>query len=257
MKEKRTYRFILIYLLSGIAFFLLTLPFHRILSVFTATEVRPAAVFYPLLGISFGWPAALGIMTANFICDALNGYSLAILLEGLIPQLLYTMVPYYLWKRIMEGEDHIHRLDSVGRVLKYALVCFAFSLLSALIVGLLMKINFHIDPVQPALFVLLNNFHMSVILGCPLMVAANQIISRRAGTERILTRNEIIILITAAVQVLLMIGVGVAVYTEGKTIGTYDIWNTIYIIGTVLISATMLLSLCCMTYFEKSKKARH
>lgn len=253
MKTKKAVRFILIYFLSGIAFFLLTMPFHKILSVFTVTEVRPSAVLYSFLGISFGWPSALGIMTANFISDAVNGYSAAILFEGLVPQLLYTIVPYYLWRRLMRGEDHKHRLDCVGRVLKYVLVCLVFSVLSALGVGILMYINFHFDPTQAALFVLLNNFDMSVILGCPLMVASNQIISRRAGTARVLTRNECIILITAAVQVLLTVFTAVTVYAGGRTIGTYDIWNTIYVIVLLLINATMLLSLACMALFGKKE----
>ena len=257
VKKKKVLRFILIYLLSGIAFFVLTLPFHKLLSVFTVTEVRPSAVLYPFLGISFGLPSALGIMTANFISDAMNGYSLAILFEGLIPQLLYTMVPYYIWKWLMKGEDHKHRLDCAARVLKYALVCLAFSLLSALGVGLLMYINFHIDPTQAALFVLLNNFHMSLVLGCPLMVISNQIISRRAGTDRTLTRNEIIIIITAAVQVVLFAGVAITVYAGGKTMGTYDIWNTIYIIEVVMISVTLPISLGCMALFGKSKNTNN
>ena len=253
MMKKKLLRFILLFLLSGASFFLLTLPFHRILAVFTATEVRPSAVLYPFLGISFGWPAALGIMTSNLICDAMNGYSAAILIEGLIPQLLYTMVPYYLWRKLMKDEDHKHRLDCVGRVLKYVLVCIVFSVLSAVGVGTLMYINFHIDPVQPALFVLLNNFDMSVLLGCPLMVLSNQIISRCSGTDRKLTRNEIIILITALVQTLFMAGIVVVIYTSGKTLGTYDIWNTIYIILTVFINISMLISLICMVIFGNKK----
>lgn len=251
MKNKQTTRFILIYLLSGIVFFLLTMPFQKILSVFTVTEVRPSAVLYPLLGISFGWPAALGIMTANFICDILSGFPTALLFEGLVPQLLYTMVPHWLWKRLTRNEEHWHRLDSVRRVLKYVLVCFAFSLLSALGVGLLLFVNYHMDPTQTVFFVLRNNFHMSVILGCPLMVAANQFLSRRAGNDRFLSKNEIIILFTAGIQVLLMIVTAVTVYSKGQTIGAYDIWNTIYIVGSVLIAVTMLLSLGCMVFLEK------
>lgn len=253
MKNTRITRFIFRYLISGIAFFLLTMPFQKMLSVFTLTEVRPSAVLYPLLGISFGWPSALGIMTANFICDNLFGYSAAILYEGLVLQVLYTIVPYYLWKRITIGEDHIHRLDCVGRVLKYVLTCLVFSILSAVGVGLVIGFNYHINTTQTALFVLQNNFNMSVILGCPLMVIANQIISRRSGSKRVLTQNEIIILFTAGLQVLLMIFTIIIVYAGGKTIGTYDIWNTIYIIGSVNIGITMLLSLICMVCFEKFK----
>ena len=249
MKDKKAFRFILIFILSGAAFFLLTLPFHKMLAVFTLSEVRPSAVLYPFLGISFGWPAALGIMTANLICDAMNGYSAAVLIEGLIPQLIYTMVPYYMWKRLMRGEDHKHRLDSVERVLKYVLVCLVFSVLSALGVSIIIYVNFHVNPLQSAPFVLLNNFDMSVMLGCPLMVLSNQIISRRAGSDRSLTKNEIIILITALVQVLIMVNVVIVVYTMGKKVGTYDVWNTIYIIGTVLINISMLISLVCMALF--------
>ena len=253
---KKLSRFVLIYLLSGIAFFLLTMPFHKLLSVFTATEVRPSAVLYPFLGISFGWPAALGIMTANFISDAVNGYSAALLFEGLIPQLLYAIVPYYMWKRLMKGEEHRHRLDCIGRVLKYVWVCAVFSLLSALGVGVILYINFRIDPLQSTPFVLLNNFDMAIILGCPLMVASNQIISRRAGNVRILSRNEIIILITAAAQVLLTAGTAIVVYTGGKTIGTYDIWNTVYIVTLLFVNATMLIALVCMALFGDNDRNR-
>lgn len=252
-KEKNL-RNIFICLVSGIAFFSLTLPFHKLLSVFTVSEVRPSAVLYPFLGISFGLPPAIGIMAANFICDAMNGYSAAILFEGLLPQLLYTMVPYYLWKCLMKGEDHKHRLDCAARVLKYALVCLAFSLLSALGVGVLMYINFHFDPTQAALFVLLNNFLMSVVLGCPLMVISNQIISRRAGTDRTLTKNEIVILITAAVQAVLVACTAITVYAGGRAVGTYDIWNTVYIIGTALIGVTLPLSLGCMALSGRLRK---
>lgn len=253
MKGKKIASFVLIYFISGIVFLLLTLPFQKILSVFTVTEVRPSAVLYPFLGISFGWPAALGIMTANFICDYLKGFSNAILYEGIIFQLIYTMVPCMLWRHLTQDEPHVHRLDSVGRVLKYVLVCFDFSLLSALGVGLILLMNYHVNPVEVAFFVLGNNFLMSVILGCPLMVAANQILSRRSGTERILSKNEIIILITAAVQLLLMLVTTVTIYKRGQTIATYDIWNTIYVIGSITIAVTMPLSLCCMVYFEKRK----
>ena len=117
-----------------------------------------------------------------------------------------------------------------------------------------MYINFHIDPVQPALFVLLNNFDMSIILGCPLMVLSNQIISRRAGSDRTLTRNEIIILRTALLQVLIMAAVVVVIYTSGTTVGTYDVWNTVYIIGLILINISMLISLACMAVFGSRKE---
>lgn len=255
MKNNKTLRFIIIYLLSGLAFFALTMPFHKMLSVFTVSEVRPSAVLYPFLGISFGWPAALGIMTANFVSDLVNGYSLPVLFEGIIPQLLYTIVPYYLWKILMKNDDHKHRLDSVGRVLKYVLVCFAFSVLSGLGVGTIVYVNFGADFWNSLFFVLLNNFDIAVILGCPLMVLSNQIISRRSGTDRILSINEVIILVTAVLEVITMVAIGIIVYTGNKTIGTYDTWNTIYICSVFTNNLIMCLSLVSMSLVGKREKS--
>lgn len=258
MKEKKPLRFLLIYVLSGVAFFALTMPFHRILSVFTVSEVRPSAVLYPLLGISFGWPSALGIMTANLISDAVNGYSFAVLAEGVIPQLLYALIPYYLWKLLMRGEDHRHRLDSVGRVLKFVLVCLAFTVVSGFGVGTIVYVNFGTDLWKDfwlaSFFVMLNNFNISVVLGCPLMIVSNQIISRRSGTERILTRNEKIIIATAVVQIVTLVVLIVSVYSGQKTIGTYDIWNTVYLLALLTNNVIMLLSLLCMALCEKSAR---
>ena len=251
MKTQKKLRFIFIYALSGIGFLLLLLPFHRLLSVFTLTEVRPAAVLYPLLGISFGWPAALGIMTANAVSDFINGYSAAVLLEGLVPQLLYTMVPYYLWRYLTRGEDHIHRLNSVGRVLKYVLICLVSSLLSAVGVGFFIYTDQHISPWAGSLFVWLNNFDIQAVLGCPLMVLTNVIISRRAGNRRRLSAEEIIILITALIQAVMMVNVAVSTYKSGMTLGTYDIWNTIYLIELVFINITMLISILCMVLYNR------
>ena len=251
MKIHKKMRFILIYILSGISFILLLLPFHKLLSVFTLTEVRPAAVLYPLLGISFGWPAALGIMTANCICDAINGYSAAVLIEGLVPQLIYTMVPYYLWRYLIKGEDGIHRLNSVERVLKYVLVCAAASLLSAVGVGVFIYTDQHISPWRGSLFVWLNNFDIQVVLGCPLMVLFSILISGQTEKKRKLSANEIIILITALIQAVMMVNVAVSFYKTGRTFKTYDIWNTIYLIELVFINITLLISVLCMNLYNK------
>lgn len=251
MNKKKVVRFILTYVLSGISFFLLTMPFHKIFAVFTVSEVRPSAVLYPLLGTCFGWSSALGIMTANAISDIMNGYTPALITEGLVLQLLYAIVPYYLWKKLTKGESHRHRLDSISRILKYVAVCFIFSVLSAIGVGTLIYLNYHTNPTQAALFVLLNNFDISVILGCPLMVISNQIISRHSGTKRVITSEERIIIITAIAQIIVMTGVMAIIYSSDKTIGTYSIWNSIYIIELVFINLSMLISLAFMMRFRK------
>ena len=236
----------MILILSGAAFFALTLPFHRMLAVFTVSEVRPSAVLYPFLGISFGLPAALGIMIANFISDAVNGYSAAVLLEGVIPQFLYTYVPYLLWRRLTRGEDHIHRLDSLEKVMKFVFVCLVAAVMSAIGVGLIVYFNFGADGWRAGFFVFLNNFDISVILGCPLMIISNQILSRRSGTERTITPNEWVILAAAAAEIISLAIMIPTMYAKGITIWTYDSWNTIYLSAIMLINCILFLSLLAM-----------
>ena len=242
----KTKRFILILILSCVAFFALTLPFHRLLALFTVSEVRPSAVLYPFLGISFGLPAALGIMIANFISDAVNGYSAAVLLEGVIPQFFYTYVPYLLWRRLTRGEDHIHRLDSLEKVMKFVFVCLVAAVMGAIGVGLIVYFNFGADGWRAGFFVFLNNFDISVILGCPLMIISNQIFSRRSGTERTVTFNERVIIGAAAAEVVSLSFLIPVMYRKGVTLWTYDTWNTIYLAAVVVLNCILLASLIVM-----------
>ena len=255
MKNK-IIRFIVILFLSGAAFFALTLPFHRILAVFTVSEVRPSAVLYPFLGISFGLPSALGIMIANFISDAVNGYSAAVLLESLIPQFLYSYVPYLLWRRLTRGEDHIHRLDSLEKVMKFIFICLISAVMSGVGVGLIVYFNFGVDGWRAGFFVFLNNFDISVILGCPLMIVSNQIISRRSGTDRTVTPNEKIILAAAAAEAVCLIILIVTMYTNGTTVGTYDTWNSIYLDAIVWINFILFMTLIAMIAAQKRREMR-
>ncbi|MCQ2548383.1 MAG: QueT transporter family protein [Clostridia bacterium] len=255
LKEK-TIRFIVIFLLSGVAFFLFTMPFREILSVFTVSEVRPAAVLNPLLGISFGYPAALGITVANFIADAYSGYPVAVLIEGIIPQFLYCIVPYYMWRALTKGEEHKHRLNNVERVVKFALVILVYAVISAIGVGAIVQANFGADFLNCAVFVFFNNFDVGILLGCPLMIAFNQAISRQRNHDRKLSVNEIIILVAAAVEAIAITILIIAVYSNGTTLGTYDIWNTIYYYLLALVNAILAITLVVMYVFEK-KKVEH
>ena len=254
--KKKILRFIAIYILSGLAFFALTMPFHKILAVFTVSEVRPSAVLYPFLGISFGLPASLGILTANFISDAVNGYSWAVLLEGIVPQFLYSMVPYFMWKYFTKGESHIHRLDSVKRVMEFSLVCFVSALLGGIGVGTIVQVNFGADGLLAGFFVFLNNFDISIILGCPLMIVSNQILSRRSGTDRTVTPNERIIILAAVVEVIIMAIMIPTAYLTNATLATYDIWNSIYYYGLIIINAILMLTLIVMTVAEQKRKKK-
>ena len=248
------YKNLKIFLLSGIVFLAATMPFRNILSVFTVSEVRPAAVLNPFLGISFGLPAALGIAAANLLADGLSGYPVAVLIEGLIPQFLYSYVPYLMWRAFTKNEEHIHRLDSVSRVRKYTAVVLTYAVLSGLCVGAIVQTNFGADFLNCAFFVFLNNFTMSMVLGCPLMILSNQIMARRSGNDRRLFPSEKLILADGIAELLIIGIVIAAVYARYPDLGVNELWNMIYIDATVIIIASMAVTLFLMILFERRKK---
>lgn len=250
-------RNICIFLLSGIAFFALTLPFHQILSVFTFSEIRPSAALYPFLGISFGMPAALGIMVANCIADYLNGYTWLGIWLGAVFQFVYAYVPYLLWKFFTKGEKHTHRMDSINRVASYAAVCLAMATLSGIGVTIWVYVVAHAFMGKLVVFVFLNNFDMAIVLGYPMMIIANQIISRHRGYDRTLTSNEEIIIITALVEIVLTAIVVVFSYSNNITLGTYDIWNSIYFYLLILINVILIITFNIMLIKEKLYKNKN
>lgn len=237
---------ILVFLISGVLFFILTMPFRSLFSVFTVTEVRPVVFLNTYLGISYGFPAALALAVSNLIADYASGYSLAVLLEGFIPQFLYTYVPYLMWRKLNKNEDHVHRLDSVSRVLKYAFVCIVFAAMAAIGTSLIIYVNFNVSILQSVFFIFTNNLLFSILLGCPAMIVSNKIISRKpvAVNEKIIILSDVVIAVGLAILI-------PCVYKSGKTIGTYDIWNTIFFDGMFLIALFMILSLIAMIIVEK------
>lgn len=258
MNKKPLLRGILIFIVSGLLFFLCTMPFRKILSVFTISEVRPAAVLNPLLGICFGLPASLGIAVANFIADWQSGYPAAILFEGLIPQFLYCYIPFLMWNALTKTEDHAHRLDSSSRVLKYALCVTVYAILSGIGVAVIVVANFGGSFLKTAFFVFLNNFIMGIVLGCPLMILINFIMRRPGKTaeERRLARSERIILYTALAELAAVIIIILCVYLFGKSNGgVYDVWNTVFVISAIAVIVIMIVSLAVILGGKKNTQS--
>lgn len=253
---KKYVKAITIFLFSGALFFMFTVISHKFLAVFTLTEVRLSAVLYPFLGVSFGLPAALGIMVSNFLSDAVNGYSPMVLLTGLLPQILYSMVPYFIWRYFVRNDVHKHRLDSVKRVLQFAFVCFVSAFLAGGFVGFFCNIFYNLDFLQVAKFTFLNNFIISIMFGCPLMIVVNQIISREKGHDRTVSTNEKIIIAAAIVEVIALFILIFKMYTNAKMKGTYEIWNTIYNYIIMLIIFIFIITLIVMIVFEQTFKKK-
>ena len=241
---------------SAIVFFALTVPFRDAFNVFSMTEVNPAAVLYPFLGISYGLPAAIGITIAKCLADLISqDYGWIAALEGILPTFFATIVPYWIWKAVTKGEDHIHRLDSVARVLKFALCVFVSAVISGVGFGAVAALTGKVDFFRSAMFVLLNNFDIGIILGCLLMIVSNQIISRNAGSSRVVTPNEKIILGAAAAEIVGLI-ILIAVLFTTRTGDAADIWNDVYLYGLVLINSILIVSLDVMVVNQESRKSK-
>ena len=86
----------MIFLLSGLLFLILTVPFQMWFSIANITEMRPDTALTPVLGMIFGLPAALGCGAGNLIADLLSGYGISYAMIGTLQQIIYAMVPYFL-----------------------------------------------------------------------------------------------------------------------------------------------------------------
>lgn len=241
-------------ILSGILFLILTIPTRNVLSVFTVTEVRIASVLNTVLGISFGVPSAIGIMLANSLADYTSGYSWFTIAIGVVPQFLYTYFSYLLWNKLNKGEEHIHRLDSFDRAVKYFIVVLFYAIFSAISCGIQVQLAFGANFLSVCFFVFLNNFTMALVLGCPLMVLSNQYMSRLYGSDRTISPNEKIIIATSLIQVISIAILIVIVYSSKSQLGTLDIWNTIYVYSIIFVNVSMIVSLVVMKIKEKKNE---
>ncbi len=139
------------------------------------------------------------------------------------------------------------------------MVCFVYGLLSAVGVGCIVYFNgfcgpdaTYVDFLRTAFFVLLNNFDFAVLLGCPLMIASNQIISRKSGTKRFLSDNEKIILITDLIIVIALVVLISTIFRTQMTVTRFDVWNTIFILSACLINFAMAVSVIPMAIVQKN-----
>ena len=166
---------VIVLLLSAVLFIAMTMPFRLRLSMADITDMRPTSALTPVLGMIFGWPAAIGCAVGELISDIASGYELSYAIAGIPQQLIYGMVPYYLWKKInREHDGNEFRLDSIARVLKFCSVL----LLDAVLVVLFTGILNHAYEVSDFLsinnfYLFLNTFDSGLLFGCPILIAGH------------------------------------------------------------------------------------
>lgn len=254
--------FAAVFLLNLALFILFTMPFKLWAAASEITQMRPASALTPVLGLIFGWPAALGCAAGNLICDLLSGYELLYAVLNSLLQVLYAMAAYALWKRLnRERGGYEFRLDSVARILKFCLVLALNALLTVLCSGILNHSYDVADFISmDNLYLFINSFDAGLLFGAPLLILGHLLQGylenlKSGKKEKIVhfSMNERMILNTIITGLGICTLVGAAVYLTdkyGKADGV-GLWGRIYLFETLALNVYFALSLGLMRFTEQ------
>lgn len=258
----RSSAFAVVLLLNLALFVLLTMPFKLWVAATEITQMRPTSALTPVLGMIFGWPAALGCAAGNLICDRLSGYELLYAVINSLLQVLYAMTAYFLWKRLnRERGGREFRLDSVARILKFCLVLAINALLTVLCTGILNHSYAVVDFLSiDNLYLFINSFDAGLLFGAPLLILGhllqNHLENMQSGKqEKIIhfSMNERMILNTIITGLGICTLVGASVYLTdkyGRTDGV-GLWGRIYLFETLALNVYFALSMGLMRFTEQ------
>ena len=257
MKNKTVFKQVIICLICTVAYFICTYPLRDTFAVFTVTDVRPGAALNPFLSICFGPAASLGCSIATLIADYLSGYPTKVLIQGFPLQFIYGFIPFLVWKKITKGDDHSYRIDSCNKYLKFTLIAFLFGILSGIGVAYVVYSNFGANFFETLAFVFMNNFTFTMLLGFPLMICANIVISGIGKqTKRKLSINEFVIIFSSVAEFLGIAVIAYATYMiySHANVGTYDIWNNIFFYSVIYVNLMIAATIVVLKFIEKRRK---
>ncbi len=253
---------VIVFGLNLIMFILLTAPFKLWASASELTQMRPAAALTPVLGMIFGWPAALGCAVGNLVCDLTAGYELWYTVINSLLQLPYAMSAYFLWKKLnRERGGKEFKLDSVARILKFCLLLGFNAFLTVIFTSVLNHAYNVVDFISfDNFFIFVNSFDSGLLFGAPLLILGHLLQMRienmkNGKKDRAVrfTMNERMILNTLVTGFCICILVGAAVYLtdkfdSGSGIG---IWGRIYLFETLAMNIYFALSIGFMCFTEQ------
>lgn len=256
MKRNKLFELIAIFFVSFVIYIAGTLPLRETFAVFTVTDVRPGAALNPFMSLCFGPAASLGCAISTFIADFFSGYPTKVLFQGLPLQFIYGFVPYIVWKKLTKGDDHSYRIDSIKKYAIFTLISFLFGILSGFGVGYIVYSNFGANFFETVGFVFMNNFTFTMLLGFPLMICANIVISG-IGKEvhRKLSKSEYAIIFSSVIE---FVGIAIITYKTyssyaGVSVETYDVWNNIFIYSVVFVNIMIVLTIVVLHILNRKK----
>lgn len=243
-KNKAT---LFVFLMNMLLFVVLTAPFKIWIAASEITEMRPAAALTPVLGMIFGWPAALGCAMGNMICDVAAGYEISYALVNSFLQIIYAMSAYYIWKKMnKERNGEEFRLDSVTRILKFCLLLVINALLTVAFTSVLNHAYSVAEFISfDNLFLFVNSFDSGLLFGAPLLILGHllqmYIENLREGKKTKIinfTMSERMILNTLITGLCICVFVGISIYLMAR----YKVASNVSAIGRVYIYETMALN---------------
>ncbi len=253
---------LIIFMLNLIFFVLLTAPFKFWAEASEVTQMRPAAALTPVLGMIFGWPAALGCAVGNLACDLTAGYELLYAMVNSLLQIAYAMGSYFLWRKLNhERGGREFRLDSVSRILKFCLLLGVNALMTVICTSILNHAYNIVDIISiDNLFVFINSFDSGLLFGAPIMILGH-VLQMRIENMRIdkeqrvikFTMNERMILNTLITGFFICVLVGSAVYiTDKSDLGSeIGMWSRLYLFETLAMNTYFALSIGFMSFTEQ------
>lgn len=223
--KKKVFTFVRRMFISAAIFFAVALPFKYLFSLVPGvTEIRPANVVPPVLGILFGLPAAVGISVGNLISDILSGSNVFICVTGFIANFLYSYLPYRMWytEFASKGKVTPPNLSSMKDVLKFIFVIFINSLLVTILLMLIFETAGFGTSGDNAPLLFFNNFDFAVILGVPLLsiLANSRLVPHTPKRKEKTNGNAVFLKITFALPyVISAVGIGYFCFSKFGNIG--------------------------------------
>lgn len=223
--KKNVFTFVRRMFISATIFFAVALPFKYLFSLVPGvTEIRPANVVPPVLGILFGLPAAVGISLGNLISDILSGSNVFICITGFIANFLYSYLPYRMWytEFNLKGKVTPPNLSSMKDVLKFIFVIFINSLLVTILLMLIFETAGFGTSGDNAPLLFFNNFDFAVILGVPLLsvLANSKLVPRTPEKKEKTGKRKIFLKVTSVLPyVISAAGIGYFCFSKFGNIG--------------------------------------